>query len=160
MQTRHRRSLGLALTIVATLLSVSSCTRKDLPEGDPRRRLEDYVRTSFNVRDVGDREKLLGFLTAGAKNRLAAWSDEQFRQAFIDSKRQFLTLSIREVKSVSPSQTNLTYELSYVDQGRGNEARVTNKRMTEMVLEQGHWMIREVHNIKELVEYKNEMSLP
>jgi hypothetical protein len=64
------------------------------------------------------------------------------------------------VKAQSNTETNLTYELTYIDKTKGSDARVTNKRMCEMVLENGTWQIREVHNIKELIEYKNEMSLP
>lgn len=141
------------------LLAISGCNKNQSGDSSPKQRLADYVSISFNVKDPSDKAKLAAFLTGGAKNRLIAWSDEQFRQAFIDNKREFLKLAIREIKSISNTETNITYELSYIDQGRGADARVTNKRMCELVLENGNWFIKEVHNIKELIEYKNELSV-
>jgi len=143
----------------ALMLAAGGCSKKVAGENDPKQRLVDYIAQSFKVSDVRDREKLIAFLSGGAKNRLVAWSDEQFREAFVDTKRQFIKLAIREVKSLSDTETNVTYELTYTDQGKGVDARVTHKRMCELVLENNQWFIREVHNIKELIEYKNEMSL-
>lgn len=147
-------------TALAFAVLVACTSSQNLSGNDPKQRLTEYVNLSFNAHSAGDRDKLLAFLTGGAKNRLLAWSEEQFRQAFIDVDRKFLKLAIREEKRVSSSETNITYELSYNDKAKGADARVTNRRMCEMVLENGKWYIREVHNIKELIEYKNEMSLP
>ncbi len=135
------------------------CPKNSNNVNDPKQRLIDYISQSFAIKEAADRSKLIAFLTGGAKNRLLAWSDEQFKEAFVDSKRQFIKLSIREIKSTTDQQTNITYELTYTDQKKGVDARVTHKRMCELVLEDGKWYIREVHNIKELIEYKNEMSL-
>lgn len=136
------------------------CTRQsDLPD-DPKRRLSEYISRSFSVKDLNDRQALAGYLSGDARNRLAAWSDEQFREAFIVSKRQFVKLTFREVKPVSQKEVNITYELTYMDQGRGRDAKVTNKKLCQMILDQGKWLISDVRNIKELVEYRNEMSLP
>jgi len=144
---------------LVVLFALSACTKSNTGDANPKQRLTDYVQVSFNVKEPSDKAKLVSFLTGGAKNRLAAWSDEQFSQAFIDTKREFIKLAIREMKSVSDTETNITYELSYYDQGRGADARVTTKRMCELVLENGTWYIKEVHNIKELIEYKNELSV-
>ena len=100
------------------------------------------------------------YLTGEAKARLSAWSEDQFRQAFIDSKRQFLKLAFKEAKKINPDEMDITYEISYLDKARGSNVRVTNKKMGQLVYEQGKWMIKDVHNIKELIEYQNEMSLP
>jgi hypothetical protein len=124
------------------------------------KQLADYISKSFAVRSPEDRSQLLAYLTGESKNRLSAWSDEQFRQAFVDSKRQFLKLLVREMKPVSPKEMSITYELMYNDQGRGHNAKVTNKKLCTMVLQDGKWLISDVRNIKELVEYQNEMSLP
>ena len=146
------------IAVVIALVFVG-CSKNQQSESTAKQRLADYVSVSFNVKDTSDRTKLISYLTGGAKNRLAAWSDEQFRQAFMESKREFVKLAIREVKTVSDKETNITYELSYLDQGRGADARVTTKRMCELILENGSWFIKEVHNIKELIQYKNEMSI-
>jgi hypothetical protein len=138
---------------------LNGCTRDEKNANDPKQRLTDYISTSFSIHDTGDRVKLENYLTGGAKNRLVAWSEDQFRQAFVDNKRDFIKLAIREVKPVTANRTDITYELTYVDQGKGPDARVTTKRMCEMTLEDGKWLIREVKNIKELIEYKNEISI-
>jgi len=151
------RSLIFLATVCG--LSLSACSRDGKNANDPKQRLTDYISTSFSVRDTSDRAKLENYLTGGAKNRLVAWSEEQFRQAFVENKRDFVKLAIREVKPVNPNRTDITYELTYVDQGRGPDARVTTKRMCEMSFEGGKWYIREVKNIKELIEYKNEISI-
>jgi len=153
MSAAKNISLRFIPALLIVLLAGSSCTKKVVGDNDPKQRLTDYISTSFSVRETSDRSKLTGYLTGGAKNRLVSWSDEQFRLAFVDSKREFVKLAIREVKPVNASRTDVTYELTYTDQGRGPDARVTTKRMCEMSLEDGKWMIREVKNIKELNEY-------
>jgi hypothetical protein len=143
----------------AAVALILSCSQGSNEKADAKDRLTDYISTSFSIRDVNDREKLAAFLTGGAKNRLLAWSEEQFRSAFLDSKREFVKLAIREIKSVSDERTDITYELTYIDQGRGPDAKVTTKRMCELTRVDGKWMIREVKNIKELIEYTNETSI-
>ncbi len=150
------------LVLVSCLLfiAMAGCSKKDQSTLDPKRRLTDYIALSFAVKDSKDRQSLSNYLTGSAKTRLAAWSDEQFRQAFVETKRQFLKLVIDEVKAINSTETNITYELIYTDQSKGKGTKVTNKKMAHLVSEQGVWMISDVRNIKELVEYQNEMSLP
>lgn len=151
------------MSIIALGVLVSAfaaCTRTAESPGDPTGRLKDYISRSFSAKDPNDRKEMMEYLTGEAKTRLGAWSDEQFRQAFIDSKRQFLKLAFKEVRTVSPSEVSVTYEITYVDQGKGVDTKITNKKLAQMVNEQGKWYIAEVRNIKELIEYKNEMSLP
>ncbi len=140
--------------------AASSCTNGEKGLDDPRRQLTDYISKSFAVRTIDDRRELLDHLGGEAKSRLAAWSDDQFREAFIESKKQFIKLAIQETKSLSQAEVNITYELTYLDQSKGRDAKVTNKKLAQLKLEQGRWLIGEVRNIKELVEYRNEMSLP
>jgi hypothetical protein len=138
-----------------------ACTNEQQAAKDPKQKLSDYITKSFSVKSLEDRNELLGFLTGEAKARLASWSDDQFREAFVDSKRQFSKFAVKEVKNFSPAQTEITYELAYNDKDKsGSDTKITNKKMAEMVKENGSWYIKDVHNIKELVEFKNEMSLP
>ena len=144
----------------ALIFTVNACTKQQAVHEDPKHRLTEYISKSFAINSVGERDQLASFMTGEAKSRLVAWSDEQFRQAFIDSKRQFLKLAFTEIKNVSPEQVNITYELTYIDPTKGHETKVTNKKLCELSEEQGQWFISDVHNIKELIEYTNEMSLP
>ncbi len=148
-----------AVFFLALFLSVGACTQKEQGLEDPKRRLNEYISQSFAVRGAEDRQVLAGYLTGDARRRLEAWSDEQFKDAFMASKRQFLKLVFKEVKTVSPTEVGITYELSYMDQGRG-QAKVTNKKLAQMQNEGGKWLISDVRSLNELVEFKNEMSLP
>lgn len=164
------RSFGRVIWIMALLISFG-CTSQSEKSGDPvQSTLKDYISRSFQVRKVGDRESMLNLLTGDAKARLAAWSDEQFLQAFVDDKREFLKLVILEDKRNSGTEANLTFELTYIDRGRnakdgrssegGRGAQVTNRKLAHLVSQGGKWQIAEMKNIKELVEYRNEMTFP
>ena len=149
----------LSFFLLAAAVSGSCTGDRDLTQ-DPKRRLTEYISKSFAVSGVSDKKSLESYLTGDARARLAAWSDEQFETAFIRSKRQFVKLVVREMKKIADEQVSITYELTYLDQGKGLDVRVTNKKLCTMVLEQGKWLIREVRNIKELIEYRNEMTIP
>ena len=144
---------------------LSYCSQNQEYSGDPKGRLTEYISKSFSVKSVSDRNGLMTYLTADVKSRFASWSDDQFREAFVEAKREFLNLMFLEVKTTSPSEIQITYQLVYMDKGKGrdgkiHEAKVTNKKLCQMTLSQGEWLISDVRNIKELVEYQNEMSLP
>lgn len=143
----------------------TSCTFSHDPSKDPKRSLTDYVSLSFSIKNIEDKTRLMAFLTGEVKARLSGWSDEQFREAFIDSKREFLKLYFKEVKEISPTEVQITYELTYLDKGRGkdgknHEAKITNKKLCQLIQQQGKWYISDVKNLKELVEYKDELALP
>ncbi|NDD92065.1 hypothetical protein EBZ37_08275 [bacterium] len=146
--------------VLSALIALVSCSPGRSGGSDPKARLRDYISQSFAVSGPEDREALSRFLTGQAKARLAAWSDEQFRSAFVENKRQFVNLVFSEVRNLSPSQINITYELTYFDQSKGHDAKVTQKKMAQLSQDQDQWFIAEVRNIKELIEYKNEMALP
>ena len=154
-----------AMVVISGLVTGSACTPKQTAVDDPKHRLNEYISQSFAIKSPQDRGILAGYLTGDAKARIQSWSDEQFRQAFMDSKRQFLKLAFKEEKTVSANEVGVTYELSYQSaysdaQGKNHDAKITNKKLAQMVRENGKWFISDVRNIKELVEYKNEMSLP
>jgi hypothetical protein len=149
----------ISFVFISTIIS---CSPRQGQIEDPSRRLSEYISKSFSVKGIEDKNELISYLTGEAKVRLGNWSEDQFREAFIDSKRQFKKLSIREVKPISPQHKVITYELTFSDWGKGinHETKVTQKKLCDMVLEKGRWMIESVQNMKELIEYKNELSLP
>ena len=159
---RKGTSLGKRILIGALLGAVllTSCSSSRRGGEDPKSRLQDYISHSFAVTGAQDRESLSRFLTGPAKTRLAAWSDDQFRSVFLDNKRQFIKLSVSEIRNLSPKQVNITYELTYLDQSKGHDAKVTHKKLAQLTQESNQWFISEVRNMKELIEYKNEMALP
>jgi hypothetical protein len=159
-----KNALGWSLipVLLAAFFGIAGCTPRSKISDDPKVRLNEYISKSFAVRGSADRNDLMDYLTGDARKRLKNWSDDQFRQAFIDSKRQFLKLSFREIKPVSLTQSDITYEITYLSQNKdtGHDAKITNRKLAEMVLDQGKWMITDVRNLKELVEYTNELTLP
>lgn len=158
MLSSFARSVRIAVLVLT--LGLGACTQQGGAPNDPKARLQDYISKSFAVTSPEDRKELLGYMTGNAKSRLASWSDDQFREAFMSNRRQFVKLAFRDMKPVSKQEMNITYELTYMDQSKSGDARVTNKKICQMVLDQGKWFIADVHNVKQLVEYKNEMSLP
>ena len=158
---QFKKFVALFLLVVAI---APACTSKQESSDDPKRRLNDYISQSFAVKGPQDRKELASFLTGEAKTRIESWSDEQFRQAFLDAKRTFVKLAFKEQKSVSPDELNITYEITYqsnyVDaQGLAHDARITNRKLAHMVRMNAKWLISDVRNIKELVEYKNDLTL-
>jgi hypothetical protein len=136
------------------------CTSQKSGGNDPEARLKGYIYQSFNMNGPQDRESLSRFLAGPAKTRLAAWSEDQFRAAFLDTKRQFVKLVFAEIKKPTAKQVDITYELTYLDQGKGRDAKVTHKKLAQLSLDKDQWYISDVRNMKELIEYQNEMSLP
>jgi len=149
------------MLILGVMISgLSGCSFHPSMSNDPKIRLQEYISKTFVIKSVSDREALLGYLGGDAHQRLATWTDEQFREAFIDSKREFVRLVFSDIKPVSSQRVDITYELTYLDQKKGSDAKVTNKKLAELDLTDGKWMISDVRNIKQLIEYRDEMSLP
>ncbi|MCC7440187.1 MAG: hypothetical protein IT285_01050 [Bdellovibrionales bacterium] len=138
---------------------LSACTGGGGPLS-PKKRLETYVSHSFAVSDAGDRSKLASFLTGDALDRLQAWSDDEFKAAFVDNKRKFHSLRVVRQTAVSAEEVTIEYELTYFDKSGQYEARVANRKLAELVLIDRDWLIKQVRNVQEVVEYKDALTLP
>lgn len=156
-------------TALLLMFMLGACTQKSEGPSDPKKELTDYISKSFSMKTVEDKKLLLAHLTGETKSRLEAWSEEQFRAAFIDTKRQFVKLAIKEVKNNSDVEVGITYELTYLDMAKGangkdlkdmKDVKVTNKKLALLTKEGAQWLIKEVKNINELIEFRNEMALP
>jgi hypothetical protein len=157
------RQWGFRRLVLSLILIFSigiGCQKAEKPQQEPQARITEYINLSFQAKSLADRDSMLNLLTGEAKTRLASWSEDQFRQAFIESKRQFLKLLFRETKAISSTEVMVTYELTFLDKSKGNGTKITQRKIACLVKVAGSWGIKEVQNIKELVEYKNEMSLP
>lgn len=136
------------------------CTTKQQPNGDPKQVIKEYIQKSFSIKTINERKDLEKFLVGEAKTRMSAWSEAQFYRAFVEVKREFGNLVFKETKDISPAEMNVVYELSYIDQNRGHDAKVTQKKMAKLVSQEGRWLIESVRNLKETVEFRNELALP
>jgi hypothetical protein len=137
-----------------------SCTPTPPGESTPTRVLETYIKVSFGARDLEDKKKMEELLTGDTRKRLAAWSDEQFNKAFVESKKRFLGLKVIESKKVSEEEVALTYELSFQEGSPEKAANITQKKLCAVIREGEVWRIKEVRSIRESIEYLNEFSLP
>ena len=159
----------ISVCLILFSASMLACTQSSkLDASDPKRVLTEYISKSFSIKGIEGRAELVSLMTGDVQARLAGWSDNQFREAFVDSKREFIKLSFREAKEISANEVQITYELSYLDRGKSKngetlpnrESKVTDKKLCQMMRVEGKWYIADVRSIKELVEFKNELSLP
>jgi hypothetical protein len=141
------------------ILMVSACVGGP-EESTPVKVLEHYVQASFHAMGVQDKKVMESLLTGDTKARLEAWSEEQFKKAFIDERKTFKELRILENRKVSASEVILVYELSYQQGPKEKEVRITQRKLGTLVREQQDWKIKEVRNIRESIEYLEELSLP
>lgn len=147
---------------VLLVMMAAACSRGGGSGADPKEVLADYIALTFSAQAPSDRTKLSQSLTGEAKSRLDAWSDAQFHLAFIEKKRKFIKLAYLEVKARGERETSITYELTYRDAQKASDVRVTQRKLARLTREgaQQPWKIAEVRNIRELIEFENEMSLP
>ena len=138
------------------LLFMGACNSKPLVSSDPKQVLTEYISVSFSAKVPQDRNRLISFLTGETKQRMQNWSDDQFLLAFVENKRKFVKLAFKEIKSMSESEYLITYDLVYDTP----TARVTHRKLAQLLKPQSEWLISDVKNIKEVVEYRNELSFP
>jgi hypothetical protein len=149
------------LSAIAVLFSMqlAAClSSNDL--NTPRSALEGYVKESFNIRSFSQKANLESFLTGDTKDRLSAWTEDQFMTVFVDSKRKFVSMKMIETNKISEDQYALTYEIVYTEGGAKKEARITQKKMAMINKVGNDWKISQVHSQREAIEYLSELSLP
>jgi hypothetical protein len=139
---------------------LGACTTTPAGESTPTKVLETYIKVSFGARGLEDKKRMEELLTGDTRNRLIAWSDDQFTKAFVDSRKRFMGLKILESKKVSEEEVALTYELSFQEGVPQKAANITQKKLCAVVREGDVWKIKEVRSIRESIEYLNEFSLP
>lgn len=149
---------GFQIALAVASILQSGCTSKEpTSSSDPAGRLKAYVEKSFSVSSPADRKAMLEFLSGDAKERLESWSDEQFAQAFLDQKRKFEKLALKDIRIPTPQEAIVTYELTYLDV---NQSRRTQKKAATLGFSGGNWKIQSVRNLREIVEYQNELTIP
>lgn len=150
----------ISKTLMALILLLASGCSKSVVDNTPAKVLENYIQISFSARSAEDKKKLQELLTGDTLARLAAWSDEQFEKAFVETKKKFEGLKVLDHKKVNDSEVVLTYELAYKEGPADKTAQITQRKLCTVVLEDGAWKIKEVRSIRESIEYLKELSLP
>ncbi len=129
-------------------------------EKTPVKVLENYVEASFHATGPSDKKKMESLLTGDTKLRLEAWSEEEFRKQFVEKRKTFKELKVLENRAVSPTEVILVYELAYLEGPKEKEVRITQRKLGTLVRVGDEWKIKEVRNIRESIEYLEELSLP
>lgn len=147
------------LAVVSILgLGVGSCNFGKKDDAGPQKTLSDYVSRSFAMKDFADRTRLLELTTGEVKETLEKLDEAAFKNYFVDSRREFLSLKIRDERQVDTDHYSITYELAYVTKRDENVDRVTNKKHAVFLNQDGKWRISTVQNLKTFIEHQNEMS--
>ncbi len=140
------------------LVVLAGCVEK-VDHSSPIEVLRNYIEISFNAKNLEDKHKMEQLLTGDAKQRLFAWSDEQFTHAFIETKRSLAHLNVLENRKMSDQEVAVTYELTF-EEGEGEKrAKISQRKLCVVVQESAAWKIKEVRNIRESIEYLKELSL-
>lgn len=117
--------------------------------------LADYVSQGFSVKSVGDKTRLMNFATGEVRESLASLNETSFKEKFVDAKRTFVSLKIKDERKVTTDQHSITYELTYT---LPSSEKVTVKKHALFVKENNKWLISQVRNIKTFIEHQNELS--
>ena len=142
------------IVIFATLL-VISCTRKTLDKS-PQNTLSDYVTQTFAIQSSSDKQKLLEFTTGEVRKTLDNLDSNEFVRNFIEQKKQFISLKIKEERRLSENRRSITYEISYLNQI--SNARITIKKLALFEKQGEKWLVSEVKNVKTFIDHQNELS--
>lgn len=146
------------LTLIAMIAMATGCT-KSSDKISPQGTLSDYVSRSFGLKSPGDKSRLLELTTGQVRTALEGLDDASFKASFIDTKKEFVSLKIRDERKLAEDQYSITYEVTYKHSSGDSKDKITNKKHALFVNEGGKWLITEVRNLKTFIEHQNEMSI-
>lgn len=152
---------GRLILTVLPLVAMSllpACT--DHSKDAPRETLAEYVGISMHVAGTGDKAKLAALTTGQAKQTIEAMDDAAFKTNFIDAHKEFLSLKIKDERSLTDSRFSITYELAYKSKTPNSDDLVTIKKHALLTREgtDGRWLISEVQNLKTDIEHQNAVA--
>lgn len=151
--------------LLSKVLIITACTQNGSNQpNSPQHTLSEYVSRSFGVSAPVDKLKLLELTTGEVKKTIDSLSELEFRENFLNSKREFRSLKIKDERVVNDSQYSITYEISFSKTTQSPDSKdpmvdlITNKKSAVLVKSGDHWLISEVKNLKTFIEHQNEMS--
>jgi hypothetical protein len=145
-------------TMVFFILCASACTTRHYEQNSPQGVLSEYISRSFSVSGTADKAKLIEMTTAEVKNALEKLDDESFKKYFLQEKKQFLSMKIKDERKITDEKYSITYELTYLNTSSISKDKVTNKKHALFEKNSGKWLISEVRNIKTSIEHQNDLS--
>ncbi len=152
---RYKLFLVLWIGLIGT-----SCNRSiDPVANQPKAVLTDYVQLTFNIKSYDERNKLSAYLEGDLKTKVQGWTEAEFKEAFIDSKRVFEKMTFTDIKKINEQEYSITYDVVFTEQRKGSPVKVTNHKLVKFLLIDQKWKITEVRSLKELLEYQGELSV-
>lgn len=146
------------------LIFLVGCTKTT--QESPQKVLTTYVSSSFAINSISDKNKLIGLTTGEVREALEKLDEDSFKNYFIDSKKEFLSLKIKDERKLSDVRYSITYEITYISKsslpsalgGGQTTDKVTNKKHALFTNQAGRWFISEVKNLKTFIEHQNELT--
>lgn len=148
----------ILVMVGAIALFAAGCTRSGIDKDSPEKTLSDYIGRSFTLTNFDEKEKLQELTTGEVKDTLDKLDADSFKRHFVDSKRKFVSLKIKDERKLDDDRYSITYELTYTSKSGESDDKVTNKKHAVFARQDGKWLISEVRNIKTYIEHQNELS--
>ncbi|MGE4232316.1 MAG: hypothetical protein AB7F43_03215 [Bacteriovoracia bacterium] len=139
------------------VLCISGCHKKN-QTALPQNILQEYISRSFSMHSTDEKTKLIELATGEVKEALEKIEPSEFRKIFLDSKKEFVSLKIRDERPISEEKYSITYELTYLNKKDSAEDRVTNKKHAIFLKDKELWKIAEVQTIKTTIEHQKDVS--
>lgn len=125
---------------------------KDSPQGV----LKEYIARTFALKSFSEKSRLLELTTGEVKEALEKLDSESFTKHFLESKKELMSMKLRDERKISDDRYSITYELSY--SSKPSDDQVTIKKHALFEKKDGKWFIAEVKNLKTYIEHQNELS--
>jgi hypothetical protein len=148
--------------LAACSLVLTGCTSmcgKSRASLSPEQVVEAYLDVALNMNDVSERDLLLDYTTGNLKAAIEAASPEVIKAAYVDRQYKIEKYSVVERRDRTPRETEITFELSYVDMGTNKKATsetaptVTTANTVSVVKESGVWLMRDVLGNKTTIDF-------
>lgn len=144
------------IVIVSLSLILFACEGKKADS--PNNSLREYVSRTFAIDNVEDRDRLIELTTGNVKEILLSMDEEDFRKNFLEEKKAFVGMKIKDERELNPGRYSITYELTYTNKTNSTSATVLTKKHAIFEKIEDRWLISEVQNLKTVIEHENEMS--
>ncbi len=155
---KWHKQLSFSVLCLSAVLAFS-CTRAKLPDS-PEGTLQRYVTEAFQVKGLGDKEKLIELSTGEALDYLQAMTEADFKKQFVESNLKLVSVQTKDLRQDNEGGVSLVYELMYKDGKVESPTVHTNKKIAYLVRnEKGEWKIRSTKNVKSFIEKKEDLVI-
>jgi hypothetical protein len=124
----------------------------------PEQVVEAYLQTALNMDSVSDRDILVDYTTGNLKNAIESATPETIKAAYVDRKYTLKSYSVVQRNDRTPRETEIVFQLEYLDHGTKNAAddtapSVTTENTVSVIKEGGAWYIRDVVGNKTGIDF-------